>query len=278
MLTTVEWSHRIAPMNDTRLWYRSFCLVVVVFFLVLSAGRAALAQRPFLVTERATPTSKGEYKIQSSLSLGRHSASRQITALELDVRHGPLYDLEVGIQAPYLFAEEGDAHENQVGDLLLRTKIRFLRGREANPLSIAGQIVVKIPSAGRDDILKTTGEADVGLFGLASKGWDALTTHANMGYVFLGNPVGGEKADELRYALGLEIRTADPLLSWIGELFGSAQIGDPTSTGPWQLMGGVVYQAEDDIALDASAAFGLTREAPDFMVNLGVTYLLPGRR
>lgn len=251
-----------------------FCLVVTLLFLHLLA-LPALAQRPFLATEQAVPVDKGRYGIQSGASLERHSASRQITTLALDVRHGALYDLEVGIQAPYLFAEEGEAHESQAGDLLLRTKVLFLRGREANPLSIAGQIVVKIPSAGRDDILKTTGEADVGLFGLASKAFDLLNAHVNVGYVFVGNPAGGEKADELRYALGLEMKTADPFFSWIGELFGSAQVGSPTSNGPWSLMGGINYQAEDAVTLDASAAFGVTREAPDFTVNLGMTYALP---
>jgi hypothetical protein len=250
---------------------QSFVVVVALHLQVLSV----FAQRPFWVTEQAVPVEKGRYLIQSGLSLDRHSARRQITTLGLDVRHAPLYDLEVGIQVPYLFAEEGGSHENQVGDLLLRTKVRFLRGRAANPLSIAGQILVKIPSAGRDDLLKTTGEADVGLFGLASKVFDSLNAHVNLGYVFVGNPAGGEKADELRYALGLEVNTLNPDFFWIGELVGSAQVGSPTSNGPWSVMGGIRYQAEDAVTLDASAAFGITREAPDFSVNLGVTYAIP---
>jgi hypothetical protein len=247
---------------------------VVIMALHLSA-LPALAQRPFLVTEQALPVDKGRYLIQSGISLDRHSTSRQITTLELDVRHSPLYDLEVGIQVPYLFAEEGDSHENQMGDLPLRTKVRFLRGRAANPLSIAGQILIKIPSAGRDDFLKTTGEADVGLFGLASKVFDSLNAHVNLGYVFVGNPAGGEKADELRYALGLEVKTLNPFFFWIGELIGSAQVGSPTSNGPWSVMGGIRYQAEDAVTLDASAAVGITREAPDFSVSLGMVYVIP---
>ncbi len=250
---------------------QSFVAIMALCLFALPA----LAQRPFLVTEQALPVDKGRYLIQSGISLDRHSANRQITTLGLDVRQSPLYDLEVGLQVPYLFAEEGGSHENQVGDLLLRTKVRFLHGRAANPLSIAGQILVKIPSAGRDDLLKTTGEADVGLFGLASKAFDVLNAHVNLGYIFVGNPAGGEKADELRYALGLEVKTPDPFLFWIGELIGSAQVGSPTSNGPWSVMGGVRYQAEDTVALDASAAFGITREAPDFSVNLGVTYAMP---
>lgn len=253
---------------------KSLCLENLLFaaILFLIFPSLAAAERPFLATERALPTDRGFYRLETGLAINRFSSSTRQTVLDTSLRYGLIQNLELNVEVPYLFLERGGEHENQLGDILFKTKIRFIKGREANPLSISGQIFLKIPSAGRDSFMGTTGEPDIGFIAIASKEFTPVVAHINFGYVFIGNPPLESRADQLRYSLGLEIKMEEKVFSIIGEIFGNTEIGSTLSNGPLGFLAGMTYHTEPGIILDLSAGLGLTNDAPDYLINAGLTY------
>lgn len=249
-------------------------LVLSSLFLFLPCvTNTASAERPFLLTERAVPVERGNYRLETGLVLNRLSSDTRNANLSIDLRYGLIQNLELDLLLPYLFREEDGEHENQIGDILLRAKVRFLKGREANPLSISGQLFIKLPSAGRDRFFGTTGEPDIGIVAIASKEFTPVTAHINFGYIFIGNPPLGDLPDQILYALGLELQTNAELLALIGEISGSTEIGNSASRGILNLLGGFNYKFERTVSVDASVGFGLTDDSPDYLVNFGFTYL-----
>ena len=245
-------------------------LLAAIFFLILPS--LAAAERPFLFTEGAVPTDKTFYRLETGLVVNRFSSSTRQTVLDASLRYGLIQNLELEVDVPYLFLESGGEHENQLGDLLLKTKIRFIKGREANPLSISGQMFIKLPTAGRDSFMGTTGKPDIGFIAIASKEFTPVVAHINFGYIFIGNPPLEDRVDQLRYSLGLEVKMEEKVFSIIGEIFGTTDVGSTISNGPLGILGGIAYYTEPGIILDLSAGLGLTRDAPDYLFNGGLTY------
>jgi hypothetical protein len=246
-------------------------LLILGFSLFLPSWAAA--ERPFLFTESAVPAEKKIYRLETGLALNRFSSKDRQTILDASLRYGLIQNLELNIEVPYLFQENNGDHENQFGDILLKTKIRFIKGREANPLSVAGQMFIKVPSSGKDDFFGTTGKPDIGFIAIASKEFTPVVAHINFGYVFIGNPSFEDKQDHLRYSLGLEVKLEEQVFSVVGEIFGSTEIGSTISNGLLGVLGGIAYRAaEPDILLDLSAGFGMTHDSPDYMINAGLTY------
>ncbi|MGB3941634.1 MAG: transporter [Candidatus Manganitrophaceae bacterium] len=254
--------------------------IILFFFLSLFVSLffvdAVFAERPFLLTERGTPVEKGNYRLETGLLFNRFSSDTKTTSLAIDVRYGLIQNLEVSLLIPYLFRKEGGEHDNQIGDLLFRGKVRFLKGREANPLSISGQVIIKLPTAKRDPFFDTTGEADIGFFGIASKEFAPITAHLNLGYVYIGNPPFAEVQDQLRYGLALELQTVEEALFLTTELSGFTSVGKGASKNDiLNLMGGIVYRIDRAFRIDASGGIGLTQDSPDYLINTGLTYLFP---
>ncbi|MFQ5589124.1 MAG: hypothetical protein ACE5F7_09820, partial [Nitrospiria bacterium] len=219
-----------------------FLKITTLFLLIFLPGQA-LAERPFLTIETAIPTEKDTYRIESGLVLNRLSARGKKTQLGLNIRYGLIQNLEFDLETPVLFLRGEGKSKNMLGDILLKTKIRFIKGRAANPLSIAGQMVIKFPAAGKEDfkedILKTSGVVDVGFVALASKTFVPATAHINLGYYFIGNPAGKDLSDQVRYALGLESEVEGSPLKLIAELFGQSDTSSSSSTADTLvLMGG----------------------------------------
>lgn len=263
---------RITPVNSLGI-KASLLVIVNLFFLLPSITNSASAERPFLLTERAIPLERGNYRLETGLVFNRFSSNTRDANLSIDLRYGLIQNLELDLLVPYLFREEEGEHENQIGDILLRAKVRFIKGREANPLSISGQLFIKLPSAGRDRFFGTTGEPDLGVVAIASKEFTPVTAHINFGYIFVGNPPLGDEPDQIRYALGLELQPIDESLALIGEIAGSTEIGNSASKGILNLLGGINYKIDRTAGIDSSVGFGLTEDSPDYLIHLGFTYL-----
>jgi len=248
-----------------------FLLPVALFFIVLFPGYA-LSERPFLVTERAVPTQRGTYRFEGGLSFSRVSNREKKNAFISRIRYGLIHNLEFALKMPYLFVDKMGSRFNQLGDTILDTKIRFIKGRAANPLSISGQMSIKFPTAGSEAKLGATGVVDVGFRAIASKEFTPLTTHINLGYFFIGNPPGGDKSNQIRYALGLEFEVLETPLKFIGEIFGQSNVESGVSEDQMATMTGFSFQAKRDLFIDFSAGFGLSEDAPDYTLNSGVSY------
>ena len=263
---------RITPVNREEK-NKLFGIALALFLSLLSLPKTASAERPFLSTETAIPVERGTYRLETGLVFDRISSDTRDTSVAVDMRYGLIQNLEIDLLVPYLFRVEDGEHENEIGDVLLRAKVRFIKGREANPLSISGQLVLKLPTAGRDQFFGTSGAADIGFVAIASKEFTPVTAHINFGYFIIGNPPYGNESDQIRYALGLELQTIEESIALIGEISGSTEIGNSASKGLITLLGGVDYKVARTARIDASVGFGLTNDSPDYLVNIGFTYL-----
>ncbi len=271
-MTKKVLERRITPVNKAEI-NKVFWVVLLSFLSFLSLPSVASAERPFLVTETAIPVERGIYRLETGVVFDRFSSNSHDTDLAIDIRYGLIQNLELDLVVPYLFREAGGERDNQFGDVLFRAKVRFIKGREANPLSIAGQLIIKLPTAGRDRFFGTSGEPDVGFIAIASKEFTPVTAHVNLGYIFIGNPPFGNEPNQIRYSLGLELQTnVEPLLL-MAEMAGSADIGDQVRNGILDLLGGIEYRVNQIARFDGSVGFGLTNNSPDYLFNIGFTYL-----
>ncbi len=242
--------------------------------LIALTPNPGFAERPFIETETAIPTDRGRYLLESGLIFNRVAADQKQTIFNLGIRYGLIHNLEFNLEIPYIFVSNQGNSKNRPGDLLLKTKVRFLKGRAANPLSVAGQMILKFPTAGRKAEFNTTGVVDVGFRAIASKTFSPLTAHINLGYYFIGNPPGQDLPDQVRYALGLAVEVPDTPLKILGELFGRSNVGSGTSGDPMTAMGGFSIQPTDAFIIDVLAGFGLTKDAPDYIISSGISYIL----
>jgi len=249
--------------------------IILCLILFLSASSTfAFAERPFIVTERALPLERGRYRFDGGMEIMRFSASKGRTVFSTSLKYGQIQNLEFGVLTSYIFGKDNQDHFSQLGDLFLTTKIRFLKGRAANPLSISGKTFIKLPTAGYNASSNTSGQADVGFVAIASKTFTSVTTHLNFGYVFIGKSpreVSPQK-DTVLSSLGFDFKTSERLVDLVCEIFGQIDRGSAISNGRWSILFGGAYQAEPDIYLDTGFQFSLNHNMPDRSFHIGITH------
>jgi len=237
-------------------------------FSLLSSPPSSNAIRPFLVTEDAIPVEPNKSLLEGGLKFEQFGSENRLYTLGVDLRYGLITNLDFEVEFPYLFADLPNDRENSLGDLHLKGKVRFLKGREANPLSIAGMLDVKFPSASRDKGFGT-GEADVGLIGIASKEFFPLTVHLNVGYTFVGNPPGQDYHNVFSYSLGTELQTVVTGLKVVGEVSGTNDRNPENYRENLDVLGGVLLGVTPELNIDLSVLFGLVKASPDYGFNGG---------
>lgn len=247
----------------------------LLFLAFVPISTPVFAERPFQVTETAIPTARGTYRIEGGFLLDRSASDKKKTQVGVNLRYGLIQNLEFDLEIPYLFSESNGQKKNKQGDIRLNTKIRFIKGRAANPLSIAGQMIIKFPTAGENKVLGTSGVVDVGFLAIASKEFTPVTAHINFGYFFIGNPAGQDLSDQLRYALALELAIEDASpIKLLGELYGRASTGSASDADDVMILaGGFSLKANHTLTLDTTVGYGLNSKSPDYLINMGATYI-----
>ena len=202
---------------------------------------------------------------------------RQMVLFELT--HGLLNNLDFEVEVPTIFADQNDNSQTGLGDLRLKSKVRFLKGREANPLSLSGQLVLKFPTCdeGKGVIVRLnpscTGEVDVGLLGIASKTFSPVTVHLNLGYAFVGNPPGQVLDDVFSYDLAFEYDTPLRGLTLMTELMGEMNQNIRYSgQDPLAFLYGAAYEVVPNLNMDGAFSAGLTEGSPDYTLTVGLAY------
>ncbi len=210
----------------------------------------------------------------------RFSSSDNRQTILFELTHGLINNLDFEVEVPTIFVEDAGNHQAGLGDLTMKSKVRFLKGREANPLSIAGQIVIKFPTCKRDKLSlrklnpACTGEVDLGLKGIASKAFDPVTVHLNVGYIFVGNPPGEVLDDIFQYSLAFQVLTPVEGLALAAEVAGEINRNIRVSgQNPLAFLYGVVYEAVPHLKLDLALSSGFTEASPDYSVTTGLGYL-----
>ncbi|MEK7286065.1 MAG: transporter [Nitrospirota bacterium] len=244
-----------------------FFIVVAVF---VSLPVPLFAEAPFIVTESAVPIERETYRLESGLQFNQAGIDR--TILSGTLRYGLIHNLEAVATFPYIFADNDQASRHRFGDLFLSAKVRFLRGREANPLSVGGVMRVKVPLANQNSLTGTTGDPDVGFSLLASKEIPPYEAHLNLGYTFVGSAgsPSGNSNDRISYALALEYKEVRPKLSVMGEVFGTS---DSIFNDNWTAALGGAYQIDERIKTDFALGIGLSDHVSEYILNARIGYI-----
>lgn len=253
--------------------------MTVSFLLVgvLAVGPAR-AERPFLTTERGHTLDPGTSSVQVGLEAARFSSQTTRYTLKTELTSGLLPQLDLRVEAPYLFTTGSGGTRGEVGNVTFRPKLLFLKGREANPLFLAGQLVLKFPSCDETSADPTviptcTGEADLGLLGIATKEFQPVTVHLNVGYTLVGSPPGRALDNVFSYSLAFEYDTVLPAIAVVTEITGETNRDPSVSENPLDLLIGVLYQLNRRVVLDSSLAVGLSSPSPDYTAAFGLSYV-----
>jgi hypothetical protein len=256
----------------------------LIFFLVLFQSHPASALLPYIASETAVTMDRGKSKLDLSFRVDRWHSRLFTYALKGELTSGLINNLDFSVEVPYLFRmAKGAKDEDGLGDLTLKTKVRFIKGREATPVSIAGQLSVKFPSCNNDNHLsqECTGEPDVGIRAIASKEFFPVMVHLNLGYVFIGNPPNDELDDVLTYSLAFDYLTVAEAVHVVGELAGetnrypkstAGSVTKSTSVNPLAVLIGLLYDVDVNKALSLSGSLGLTNASPDYSLSVGFRY------
>lgn len=260
-------------------WLKRLTALLIVFFL---APSVEAHQLPFKAIETAAPADRGISRLEIGLTFDSYPTADDYTVLA-KLAHGALNNLEVELEMPYLFIERGrtadERGQNGFSDIRLRSKVRFLKGREASPLSLAGQVTSKIPSGAKNRGLGTGGP-DIGFLAIATKELFPATLHLNVGYTFVGNPANleGRKPQEnsMGYALGLEFQAVWEHVRFLAEAAGQSHNPRDPDRGPsLELLGGASYEAQERLVLSGAFGVGARSSAagsPNQTITLGLTY------
>lgn len=245
----------------------------------------SLAARPFLASESATPIERDSSRLEVGYQFSSISKDDYLQRFLFELTFGLLNNLDFEVEIPVQVAKRGDDEQSGLGDLRLKSKIRFLKGREANPLSLAGQLSIKFPTCDEDlsptsqkkpiPFLDTdcTGEPDVGLFAIASKTFYPATVHLNVGYIFTGDPPSLNPNDVFSYDLAFDVETPLERLNVVAELAGEVNRDVPYSgQDPLAVLLGGVYRLTPRFHLDLALGIGLSEGSPDHSATTGLAF------
>jgi len=146
----------------------------IVAFPILSVAIPAHAHGPIFSPGPHTPF-KGAYEPHIEYRQERASgAGEERTEQELVVGlgYGLTADLEVKVELPYVWKDEGGRAESGIGDMVVGTKYRFLRiDSPGLQRSIAAHFQIKLPT-GDDDTAPRLGSGSTDYLGALSAGYE----------------------------------------------------------------------------------------------------------
>lgn len=185
------------------------CLfVVIVLVLVIGTNSRAMAGRP-LSTDDAGTVEPGHLEVEVGAEYAKQPNDDREVSLACALKTGVIWDrLDFGIEIPYLWLrpDEG-SNEDGFGDLEATLKLRFLDETDNFP-ALAVSVGVKTETGDSEKGLGT-GEVDVPVNFIATKGFDRLTLHANAGYNFVGDPEDEEEYDLVNLGLAGEFAATE---------------------------------------------------------------------
>lgn len=253
---------------------KTLFLVITACLIVLSP-LPSFGARPYISTESAIPVERGFTRLETGFKFDSFSSDEKLYTIQADITRGFVEDLELEAEIPFLFMRDSTVTrkpEEGLGDVRLKAKVRFLTTREENPFSLAGQLIIKLPSASETKGLGT-GEQDIGILAAATKDFNKLRAHVNIGYTFAGRSPDREFRNTVDVSLACEYVLVEKI-RLVAELTGADRSNRvPPSDGVvLQLLGGAVLAIVPAFQIDSSVAIGMSNTAPDYTVSLGTTY------
>ena len=168
------------------------CLISLA---VLFMPEFASAHRP-LTTQTAYPVNIHKVKLESGLRYNNFPDGDESYNVDIELNYGVVNNLDIGIEVPFVFWRPAKGEQfNTSGDMILKSRLLFLKGREGNPISLTVQPFFKLPTPeNNQEKLKSgpgfsTGETDFGFLFIAERELSPLTKALmNIGYVFINRP------------------------------------------------------------------------------------------
>jgi len=251
--------------------------VPLIAFLVNLISIPAYAYRP-LTTQSAYPIEVHKVRLESGIRYSNFPHGDEAYSLDIELNYGIINNLDVGIEVPYVFwrPDEGEKVE-AIGDMILKSRLLFLKGREGNPISLTIQPFFKVPTPEtNEDILRSgpgfsTGETDFGFLFIATREMSqVLMAHMNLGYTFTNKPSFGRDFENVfSFRLAMEYKPEGEI-QFMGELTGETN-KDPGKDDLFSILLGTRYRLKEGVLVDAGFGIGLSSSSPDSMATIGVT-------
>ena len=249
---------------------KNILVLAIILGMVFGLNGIALAGRP-LSTDDAGTVEPGHLEVEVGWEYAKQPNDDKENSIAVAMTTGLIWDcVDFGIEAPYLFLnpDSGD-NADGFGDVEARIKWRFLKETDSFP-ALAATIGIK-STTGDEDKGLGSGEIDVPINFIATKGFDLLTLNANLGYNFIGEPKGEDVSDTVSYGIAAEYAFTD-IFCVVGEVVGEMQTEDTDEDNPAEILVGATYELSFGTVIDAGIGFGLTDSSPDIKITAGLTH------
>ena len=189
--------------------------------------------------------------------------------LTLCIKYGLIEKLDLGVEVPYQFIDisEGNKVEG-IGDIQITTKYNFLDETETLP-ALALSCVVKTKTGDTNKGLGS-GEIDYSLNGIITKEIGDFTTHANLGYTFVGEPESEDLDDIFSYGLSVEYPLIESL-NMVGEITGETTFDGDFDDNPFSGLIGFNCILNKRLCFDVGIGFQISKASPDYKIVTGLT-------
>lgn len=247
----------------------------ILLISVLLVTSPAFAHRP-LTTQSAYPEKVHRVKLETGLSAMNNPHRDESNNLDIEINYGVINNLDVGVEIPYVFwrPSGGDENVDTLGDMILKSRLLILKGREGNPISLTIQPFFKVPTPENDDdVLQSgfsTGETDFGFVFMATREMSqSLSAHMNMGYTFINKPSWVDEYDNVfSFKVAAEYSANDEI-EIVGEVNGETN-KDTDNSDFFSILLGARYRIMEGVLLDAGFSVGISDASPD-SATVGLT-------
>jgi hypothetical protein len=234
----------------------------------LASYSLSFAYRPF-TTEDAGVAGKGVAQFEISWDyLKWRNGDRNNIFLFVPI-YGLTDKIELSVEVPCIFSNPSDDdHVNGVGDVNLVGKFLLLAEKGLRPaFTLKG--IVKTNSGDEKKGLGS-GDIDYSIVAVSSKGINALTLHAMLGYTFVGD--NGDENIRNIYLYGI---AADYALTekfhCVAEINGNQNPDRRITEHPVSSLLGITYKVSDMITLDGGVRYGFNDSLPQWNTTMGMT-------
>jgi len=250
----------------------SFCVFICTILFTLPA----YAHRP-LTTQSAYPEKVHKIKLETGLRFLNYPEGNDAYSIDIEANYGVINNLDIGVEIPYVFwrPSQSDKKADTVGDMILKSRLLFLKGREGNPISLTIQPFFKLPTPeNNEDVLMSglsTGETDFGFLFIATREMSQLlSAHMNMGYTFINKPSWGKEYENVfSFKVAVEY-SADKDIKLVGEVSGETN-KNPKEDDLFSILLGARYRMMEGVLLDAGFSAGISDASPDSTATVGLT-------
>ncbi len=260
-------------MKYGRLTYTLISLCALILSLVFVSP--SFAHRP-LTTQSAYPEQVHRVKLETGVRSVNLPHGDESYNLDVEVNYGIINNLDIGVEVPCVFwrPDSGDDSDT-IGDMIVKSRLLFLKGREGNPISLTIQPFFKVPSPENDDVVLqsglSTGETDFGFVFIATREMSQLlSAHMNIGYTFINRPSWGNDYENVfSFRVAVEY-SADDGIDIVGEV-SSETNKDPQEPDLFSILLGARYRMMEGVLLDAGFSAGISDASPDSTATVGLT-------